>query len=141
MAGNGDAGKERKMSFRMAESDYETLSRRCADAGLTRSEYLRYLIRIPLATEENAGAEHRIVVDRKALLRLSRELTKWGYHYNQAVHAMNSINYYVARGTIDGDVIGSRAERIEAELVAVNANAEMLRYELARIDAERLVGA
>lgn len=133
--------KERRLTFRLAEADYEALARRCEEAGLSRSEYLRYLIRIPLATEENPEAEHRIMVDRKALLRMSRELTKWGYHYNQAVHAMNSINYYVARGTIDRDVIASKAECIEVELLAVNENAQRIVYELGRISAECLVVA
>lgn len=136
-----NAGKERKVSFRMAEADYEKLARRSAEAGLSRSEYLRYLVRIPLATEENPEVEHRIMVDRKAMLRMSRELTKWGYHYNQAVHAMNSINYYVARGTIDRDVIASKAECIEVELLAVNENAQRIVYELGRISSECLVVA
>ena len=76
--------KEQRLTFRMAQEDYEKLEKRCEDAGLTKSEYLRYLVRIPLATEENPEAEHAILVDRKAMNAMSRELTKWGYHYNQA---------------------------------------------------------
>lgn len=125
--------KDQRLSFRMAQEDYERLERRCADAGLTKSEYLRYLVRIPLATEKNPESEHAVLVDRKAMLAMSRELTKWGYHYNQAVHAMNSINYYVARGTIDRDYIGTKAEEIEVELATVNKNAERIVYELGQI--------
>ena len=125
--------KDQRLSFRMAQKDYERLERRCADAGLTKSEYLRYLVRIPLATEKNPRSEHAILVDRKAMLAMSRELTKWGYHYNQAVHAMNSINYYVARGTIDRDYISTKTEEIEVELATVNKNAERIVYELGQI--------
>lgn len=131
--------KEQRLTFRMAQEDYEKLEKRCEDAGLTKSEYLRYLVRIPLATEENPDAEHAILVDRKAMNAMSRELTKWGYHYNQAVHAMNSINYYVARGTIDREFIGTKAEEIEVELVTVNRNAERLAYELGQMQSLILV--
>ncbi len=123
--------KEQRLTFRMAQEDYEKLERRCEDAGLTKSEYLRY--------EENPEAEHAILVDRKAMNAMSRELTKWGYHYNQAVHAMNSINYYVARGTIDREFIGTKAEDIEVELVTVNRNAERLAYELGQMQSLVLV--
>ena len=68
--------KEQRLTFRMAQEDYEKLEKRCEDAGLTKSEYLRYLVRIPLATEENPEAEHAILVDRKAMNAMSRELTK-----------------------------------------------------------------
>ena len=131
--------KEKRLTFRMAQDDYEKLEQRCSEAGLSKSEYLRYLVRIPLATEENPESEHAILVDRKAMLAMSRELTKWGYHYNQAAHAMNSINYYVARGTIDRDYIGTKAEEIEVELVTVNKNAERLVYELGQMQSLVLV--
>lgn len=73
-------GKERRVTFRMEGGDYDALCERCERAGLSKSEYLRYLVRIPPSTEANAGDEHRILVDRKALWAMSRELTKWGYH-------------------------------------------------------------
>ena len=63
----GARGKERRVTFRMEGGDYDALCERCERAGLSKSEYLRYLVRIPLSTEANAGDEHRILVDRKAL--------------------------------------------------------------------------
>lgn len=77
-------GKERRVTFRMEGGDYDALCERRERASLSKSEYLRYLVRIPLSTEANAGDEHRILVDRRALWAMSRELTKWGYHYNQS---------------------------------------------------------
>ena len=56
-------GKERRVTFRMEGGDYDALCERCERAGLSKSEYLRYLVRIPLSTEANAGDEHRILVD------------------------------------------------------------------------------
>ena len=120
-------GKERRVTFRMEGGDYDALCERCERAGLSKSEYLRYLVRIPLSTEANAGDEHRILVDRRALWAMSRELTKWGYHYNQAVHAMNLINFHARHGRVDRD------------LVDVNAAAREMAAELGRIGADSLV--
>lgn len=132
-------GKERRVTFRMEGSDYDALCERCERAGLSKSEYLRYLVRIPLSTDANAGDEHRILVDRRALWSMSRELTKWGYHYNQAVHAMNSINYYVAHGKATSDILDGKAESIECALIDVNDNAQRIVYEVAELQSKQLV--
>ena len=42
-------GKERRITFRMEGGDYDALCERCERAGLSKSEYLRYLVRIPLS--------------------------------------------------------------------------------------------
>ena len=73
--------------------------------------------------------------------QMSRELTRWGYHYNQAVHAMNSINYYIVHGKATTELIAPKAETIEAELAAVNENAERIVYELARIQCSTIMEA
>ena len=132
-------GKERRVTFRMEGGDYDALCERCERAGLSKSEYLRYLVRIPLSTEANAGDEHRILVDRRALWAMSRELTKWGYHYNQAVHAMNSINYYITHGKASSELLDGKAESIECALIDVNDNAQRIVYEIAALQAKQLV--
>lgn len=70
-------GKEHRVTFRMEGGDYDALCERCERAGLSKSEYLRYLVRIPLSTEANAGDEHRILVDRRACGRC-RESSRSG---------------------------------------------------------------
>ncbi len=132
-------GKERRVTFRMEGGDYDALCERCERAGLSKSEYLRYLVRIPLSTEANAGDEHRILVDRRALWAMSRELTKWGYHYNQAVHAMNLINFHARHGRVDRDLVAESVPTIERELADVNAAAREMAAELGRIGADSLV--
>ena len=107
-------GRERRgkaVPFRTAaprhfsDSSPHALRERCERVGLSKSEYLRYLVRIPLSTEANVGDEHRILVDRRGLWAMLRELTKWGYHYNQAVHAMNLINFHARHGRVDRDLV------------------------------------
>lgn len=129
--------KEHRITFRLADSDYESLAKRCEDAQMSKSEYMRYLVRIPILPEE--GVEgclgKYIVIDKRAMWKMSRELTKWGYHYNQAVHALNSINYYLVHGKVKGELIDQKAETVEIELQAVNENAERIVYELAQLQA------
>lgn len=138
---DGNAGKGRRVTFRMDEADYAELCARCERAGLSKSEYMRLLVRIPVSTEANAGEEHRILFDRKALWALSRELRKWGYHYNQAVHALNTVKFFVERGRERSDVLEGKGPLIEEELSQVNENAARLTGELARISAEMLARA
>lgn len=132
----------RTLSFRLAESDYQKLVERCRESELTQSKYLRYLIRIPtLAEAANDEAPDVVVIDRKSMRRMSKELTRWGYHYNQAVHAMNSINYYIAHDKATTELIAPKAETIEVELAAVNENAERIVYELARMQHSMIMEA
>ena len=134
--------KTHTLSFRLAEDDFIRLSKRCASAELSKSKYLRYLIRIPVLAEKAHGGEIVcVVLDRKSLRRISRELTKWGYHYNQAVHAMNSINYHIAHGKTDQDFFDGKAETIARELTSVNKNAERIMCELASLSSSLVIEA
>ena len=137
-----DTNKTHTLSFRLAEDDYQKLVERCREAELSKSKYLRYLIRIPVVTEgEHAEDVPCLVLDRKSLARISKELTRWGYHYNQAVHAMNSINYYIAHGKSDSRLLDEKAECIEVELATVNRNAERIVYEIAKLQDKMIVEA
>ena len=135
-----DTNKTHTLSSRLAEDDYQELAERCRKAELSQSKHLRYLIRIPIVTDQEHGEDLQcIVLDRKSLRKMSRELTRWGYRYNQAVHAMNSINYYVAHGKASSDILDGKAESIEAALVDVNDNAQRIVYELAQLQSKHLV--
>lgn len=135
-----DTNKTHTLSFRLAEEDYQRLAERCRKAELTQSKYLRYLIRTPLVVTEDLKEDvYCVVMDKRALRMISRELTRWGYHYNQAVHAMNSINYYVAHGKVDSRILDGKAESIEVELAAVNENAQRLVYAIAELQAKHLI--
>ena len=137
-----DTNKTHTLSFRLAEDDYQRLAERCRKAELTQSKYLRYLIRTPLVVGEELREDVPcVIMDKVALRKISRELTRWGYHYNQAVHAMNSINYYCAHGKADSAILDGKAESIEVELAAVNANAERLVYAVAELQAKHLIEA
>ena len=135
-----DTNKTHTLSFRLAEDDYQRLAERCRKAELTQSKYLRYLIRTPLVVGEELREDVPcVIMDKVALRKISRELTRWGYHYNQAVHAMNSINYYVAHGKATSDILDGKAESIECALIDVNDNAQRIVYEIAELQSKQLV--
>lgn len=135
-----DTNKTHTLSFRLAEDDYQTLAKRCREAELTQSKYLRYLIRTPLVLDESHGEDVRcVILDKTALRKISRELTRWGYHYNQAVHALNSINYYMVNGKVKQDLLEGKAESIEVALLDVNKNAQRIVYEIANLQAKHLI--
>lgn len=132
--------KTRTLSFRLAEDDYETLVKRCREAELSQSKYLRYLIRIPIVTDGDAAKDVScIVLDKMTMRKMSKELTRWGYHYNQAVHALNSINYYIVNGKAKEDLLDGKAESIELALIDVNENAQRIVYELASLQGGMIV--
>lgn len=67
------AGKARILSFRLAEGDCRKLTERCREAGLSKSMYLRYLIRIPIVCDEGAeGPTPCIVLDKGSIRDISR---------------------------------------------------------------------
>ena len=123
---------------RLSDEDRDQLHQQAERFQKTPSEYIRYLIRIPVDAKEGDGTRC-VVLDTDALGSMSRELTKWGYHYNQAVHAMNSINYYVAHGKATSDILDGKAESIECALIDVNDNAQRIVYEIAELQSKQLV--
>lgn len=132
--------KTRTLSFRIAEDDYQRLAKLCKENELSQSKYLRYLISIPIVCDEGKAEEVScVVLDQKTFRKISKELTRWGYHYNQAVHAMNAINYYYINSNGKTDLLDSKAESIEVELAAVNENAERIIYEIAQLQTKLLV--
>jgi len=135
-----DTNKTHTLSFRLAEDDYQTLARRCREADLTQSKYLRYLIRTPLVLGDDHGEDVRcVILDKVSLRKISRELTRWGYHYNQAVHAMNSINYYMIHGKVKEDLLDGKAESIEIALMDVNENAQRIAYAVGELQSAHLL--
>ena len=133
-------GKERRVTFRMEGGDYDALCERCERAGLSKSEYLRYLVRIPLSTEANAGDEHRILVDRRALWAMSRELAKWGYHYNQGVHALNSIKFALDHGRGDLEWVSGKLDECALLLAQVEDGRGELSRKISGLAQHAIVG-
>lgn len=70
---------------------------------MTQTDYMRMLINLPLHMV-NEGMEEEsdlFVIDRWGAVRLASQIRRLGYHYNQGVHALNAIAYYLKRDEAD----------------------------------------
>lgn len=107
-------------------------ARRLADAcGLTLSDLVRCLLQLPAGA---AGEGARLVaVDRTAAVKLAREMRRWGHHYNQAVHALNAIAYYLRANDMDAADVLEELERVRLKLEAMQPGVAALRGETAAL--------
>lgn len=117
-----DKQKTHTLSFRLDEYDFELIRLACEGLGMKRSDYLRYLLQAPLVTEGvDLGKDKKVIVlDRKTFPKMAIELIKWGNHYNQAVHAMNTIALQIRNGHIDDEWFAEMLEKIERKLSEVD---------------------
>ncbi len=83
------------ISCRLNDYDRGVLDEAISRSGMSQSEYLRSLLRIPAQARSQTTV---FAVDGKTLGKLATELIRWGRHYNQAVHALNTIALYVRKG-------------------------------------------
>lgn len=74
----------------------------------------------PGGTRDSIAAQRPIAIDRGTLVRLSRELRRWGYHYNQGIHALNSVAYHLRHGSRDRERMAEALGYAGRELSAVN---------------------
>ena len=78
-------------------------------------------------------------MDTDALGSMSRELTKWGYHYNQAVHSMNTISMFIRRGRLDTEYFIKTIGEINGSLAKIDSGKNSLVYSLQEIEKSTLV--
>ena len=128
--------KNRTFSFRLDDGDFEIMKAACEDLGLSKSDYIRYLMRIPLAADGVEPPCRCIVLDRKTFNSLSKELVRWGYHYNQAVRALNAITLHIRNGSLDDEWFAEMLGKIERELEDVNFGRDELAKKIEALKEE-----
>ena len=84
-----------RLFVRIAPED-KTGAQEVADAlGISLSDLVRSLVRLAAAEPDDAAravaASRPILLDTGCALRMARELRKWGVHYNQGIHALNTV--------------------------------------------------
>ena len=99
------------LTARVSDADFRAVCERADEEELTRSEYLRYVAR--MVADDAANADRGgVLLDGRSMRKLSRELVKWGHHYNQGMHALNSIKFALDHGR--GDLSGYPASSTSA---------------------------
>lgn len=81
--------------IRMNEMEHHTLRENAKQLNTTPSALVRALVTLPVELQEEAlehdNARSVVVFDRAAIANLMKQIRMWGYHYDQAVHALNII--------------------------------------------------
>lgn len=127
------------LTARVSDADFLAVCERADEEELTRSEYLRYVVRMVAedVTNEKRGG---VLLDGRSIRRLSRELTKWGHHYNQGMHALNSIKFALDHGRGDLEWISGKLDECALLLTQVNEGRLEIAGELAALKARAIVG-
>ena len=119
------------MHLRMSESELVAAKALAGELDMTVSDLVRVLLQLP-ADSVGTGAR-LVVVDRTTAAKLSREMTRWGHHYNQAVHALNAIAYYLRSNDMDAPEVMEELARAERTLAGMQPGIESLRKEVSAL--------
>lgn len=108
-----------RLDIRISPQDKALLKRRCDEFGMTQTDYVRMLINLPLRmVDEGMEESDLFVIDRWGAVRIAAQIRRLGYHYNQGVHALNAIAYYLKRDEADSmdarDALENTTEKLEA---------------------------
>ena len=126
-----------RLYVRLAREDKERAQEVAEAMGLSLSDLVRLMVRLAAAdpglAERAASEGGPIVLDTATCLRIARELRRWGYHYNQGVHALNSVAFHLRHGSRDYGDMAEALRDARAELSAVNGAAGGLCREIASL--------
>ena len=130
----------KQLHVRMSERELARARALAAELGMTLSDLVRVLVQMPAAwAGEPPGESHAlVVVDRTAATRIDGEARRWGHHYNQAVHALNRIAYYLARDEADAGDALEELGRVSMELDALMAEVGPVREQMGGLAERRL---
>ena len=121
----------KQLHVRMSEAEIASAKRLARELGMTVSDLLRVLLQLPAEAVRGGGS--LVVVDRTTAARISREMTRWGHHYNQAVHALNAIAYYLRANDMDAPEVMEELARAERTLAGMQPGIESLRKEVSAL--------
>lgn len=126
----------KQLHVRMSEAEIASAKRLARELGMTVSDLLRVLLQLPAEAVRGGGS--LVVVDRTTAARLSREMTRWGHHYNQAVHALNAIAYYLRSNDMDAPEVIDELARAERTLAGMQPGIESLRKEVSALSGSAI---
>ena len=105
--------------------------------GISLSDLVRSLVRLAAAEPDDAAravaASRPILLDTGCALRMARELRKWGVHYSQGIHALNTVTLRIRHGDRDFTDMLEAVERAAALLEETEAAARGMRSDMAAL--------
>ena len=127
------------LTTRVSDADFRAVCERADEEELTRSEYLRYVARMVADDATNAD-RGGVLLDGRSMRKLSRELVKWGHHYNQGMHALNSIKFALEHGRGDLEWISGKLDECALLLAQVEEGRSEIASELDALEDRAIVG-
>ena len=128
----------RQIHVRMSEGEVNRAKAFARSLGMTLSDLIRTLLQLPASSiEEGDGL---VVIDRTTAVKLAREMRRWGHHYNQAVHALNAIAYYLRANDMDASDVLEELDRASGKLATMQPGIEALRREAEAISERAIAG-
>lgn len=128
----------KQIHVRMSEDEVARAKALAKSLGMTLSDLIRTLLQLPASSVGEGG--NLVVIDRVTALKLAREMRRWEHHYNQAVHALNAITYYLRANDMDTSDVLEELDRTSARLAAMQPGIEALRREAEAI-SQRAIAA
>lgn len=120
------------MFFRVSEDERERFRAWSEKLGLSQSDLFHALIQLDKVDEASSPVKC-IVLDTKTTRNLAGELKRWGYHFNQANHALNSIAYLLRLEEEGEDWAMSQIDNVRFKLESLQQGVDDIRYGLADI--------
>ena len=110
-----------QLNLRMSPEELTQVKRLAQSCNLTVSDLIRALIQLPQDAVDG-NTRTLLVIDTKTHARLQREMRRWGYHYNQAVHALNTLALATRRRSeLDTEYFKVTLENVQTRLEEINA--------------------
>lgn len=128
----------KQIHVRMSEDEVARAKALARSLGMTLSDLIRTLLQLPAVSIGEGGS--LIVIDRTTAVRLAREMRRWGHHYNQAVHALNAIAYYLRVNDMNTADVLEELDRASGKLAAMQPGIEALRREAEGISQRAIAG-
>lgn len=128
----------KQIHVRMSEDEINRARALAKSLDMTLSDLIRTLLQLPASSIAKGGG--LVVIDRATAVKLAREMRRWGHHYNQAVHALNAIAYYLRANDMDAPDVLEELDRTSGKLAAMQPGIEGLRREAEAISQRAIAG-
>lgn len=124
-------GQSKRIFIRVSDAEYDGTRDLATSMDLTVSALIRLLLRLPASSIRNdKSADTFVVLGTKTASHLAREMRRWGYHYNQSVHALNSIAHYLRLGEADAADALEALETVRGRTHELDGGVRALRKEM-----------
>lgn len=123
------------MFFRVTEDERNRFRAWSEKLGMSQSDLFHALIQLDEIECEDDPVQC-VVLDNKTTRNLAGELKRWGYHFNQANHALNSIVYLLRLEEESEDWAMRQIDGVRFKLDNLQKGVDDMRYALVDISGK-----